>query len=392
MKRILFSSVLVPFGLAFGAGCAVDDSVPSQTSQMANTGTGGDNSGSGGDNTTTTGTAGGMTTTTGAAGVMTVGAGGMTGGTGGMTGAGGTPGTGGGGSTGAGGDMGAGGMTGNLIDDVTGVKNNFDGTPGGTFTFKDSWFITGCAQQAGHDCITIQNCPNPNLPAAQFEDKGSVVNQVFAIGGAMGTTYAVTFKYNGVTEGKFMQGGMWAVPATDVATPGPNQPTVNENGTADDLFYIGGSAVPSNYNVMRIRVLDSTKKEVGRYYMNGYPGNSGAESHRTFLSSYQHTIDVPGKGFVEYHIEDSNCHAIDNCGPGNVIDGTCNAARNIPNEPAVLPTFPAMYTDVSKQATTPPGTPAAVLVPTGSLNPVTGAKQPWHSQLGHLTVTKVVAK
>jgi len=387
-------------GLAIG-GCSADDSAPSQSNVKA--GTGGDDTGAGGD-VDPAGSGGNANPTGGTSGnANPAGTGGMAGamGTGGMAGAMGTGGMAGAMGTGGMGGSGGGGNTcatpAACIDDVAGVKNNFNGTGAGDFVFKDSWFITGCAQQAGHDCVTIPTCPNGTFGNAQFEDKGSVINQTFAIGGEMGKTYAVSFKYNGVSEAKFMSGGAWAVPATDVATAGPaaQKPAVNENGVADDTFYIGGTATVSNYNVMRVRVMDSTKKEVGRYYMNGYDGNSGAESHRTFLMSYAHTIDVPGKGFVEYHIADSNCHAIDNCGPGNVNDGTCNAARNIPNEPAALPaSFPAMYSDVSKQSAAPAtaGNPPPVMVATGSLNPVTGAKQPWHSQLGHLTVTKVVAK
>jgi hypothetical protein len=254
-------------------------------------------------------------------------------------------------------------------------------------TLDDSWFISGCAQQTGSDCITATVCPNQD-PAIEFENKGAVANQTFPLGGVLGVTYAVSFKFNGLAEGKFYQGGEWAVPGTDVATPGGTPPQVNEAGVTDDTFYMGGTAMPSNYAVMRMRVLDSNKNEVARYYMNAYPPNSGAESHRTFLISYAHTIDVPGRGFVEYHLADSNCHMIDNCRPSDYVAGDfpCYAMeRNIPNEPAVLPTFPAMYTDVAS-----PIQPH--LVPTGSLNSVTGAKQPWHSQLSHLTVTKVVAK
>ena len=88
-------------------------------------------------------------------------------------------------------------------------------------------------------------------------------------------------------------------------------------------------------------------------------------------------------GFIEHHLGDANCRTIDNCGPGNVSDTVCDAARNIPNEANVQ--LPAMYTDVSK-----PMQPS--LVPLAAINPVTGAKQPWHSQISHLTVTKVVLK
>ena len=109
-------------------------------------------------------------------------------------------------------------------------------------------------------------------------------------------------------------------------------------------------------------------------------GGSGAESHRTFRLGYSKTIDVVGGGFVEYLIEDSNCHAIDNCGIGDVNDTVCNAAQFIPNEPNAV--LPAQYMDPASQK----------LVPLAVLNSVTGASQPWHAQIGHLTITSVVAK
>jgi hypothetical protein len=385
MKRILLTSVLVPFGLAFGAGCAVDDGTTG-TGNPVNSNSGGDNSmgasgqnsmGTSGDNTS--GASGSSNPAGGQGGMNMQGMGGMNmqgmGGAAGM--AGGVAGAGGEGGAGGGG---VGGCTQADCMDVVSGKSNFG------FGLKDSWFITGCDNKQGHDCVTIPTCPNGGI--ANFEDKGSVANEVFPIGGAMGTTYDVSFKFNGVSEAKYYQGGSWAQPATDVATPGGADPAIDEGGIANNNFYIGGSGVASNYNVMRIRVMDSTGKEVGRYYMNSYPGNSGAESHRTFLLSYAHTIPVPGKGTVEFHLEDSNCHAIDNCGAGNVSDTVCDAARNVPNEPNLV--LPAMYTNVKKQAITPAATPAPVLVPLAELNPVTGAKQPWHSQISHFTVTKVV--
>jgi hypothetical protein len=396
MKRILLAtSVLVPLGFAVANGCAVDDTVPGQTT--GGVATGGDNS-SGASGNNSNGTSGTDNTTGASGSSQTTGMGGsnsaggdMMGNTGGtMMNAGGMAGTMGTGGMGGSGNAGDSCATASYdaqkcIDEVAGGKSNFG------FSWKDSWFITGCAQKAGHDCITIATCPNGNLPDAQFEDKGSVVNEVFPLGGTMDADYLVSFKFNGVAEGKFMTGGSWAVPATDLATMGgPKVATVDEAGIANNTFYIGGTAVPSNYNVMRIRVLDSTKKEIGRYYMNAYDSSSGAESHRTFLMSYAHTIPVKGGGSIEYHIADSNCHAIDNCGAGAVSDTSCDGARNIPNENNV--TLPSMYTDVSKQATTPAATPAPVLVSLASLNPITQAKQPWHSQISHFTITKIVAK
>jgi hypothetical protein len=251
------------------------------------------------------------------------------------------------------------------------------------FQLKDSWFISGCAQQAGHDCIDRPGPVCPNQTAADFEDRGLTTTETFPVGGDIGRAYAVSFKFNGITEGKFLQGGSWAQPDIDVATPGGPEPAVNEAGIANDTFYIGGNATVSLYTLMRMRVLDPNKKELARYYMNAYPPTSGAESHRTFLISYAHTIDVIGGGFVEFHIADSNCYVIDNCGAGGVQDGSCDAPRNIPNEPNVQ--LPAFYND-----STSPTQPHSV--PLAQLNPVTGAKQPWHAQISHFTVTKIVAK
>jgi hypothetical protein len=249
------------------------------------------------------------------------------------------------------------------------------------FLLRDSWFLMGCGVKAGHDCVPFPICQN--LTAPDVEDRGTIYNETFPIGGELGTTYLVSFRFNGIAEGKYYQGGRWARADTDLATAGGAEPVPDDNGVANDTFYIGGTVVPSNCNAMRIRVLDPNKKEIGRYYMNAYPSTSGAESHRTFLLSYAHTIEVIGGGFVEYHHQSAGCHALDNCGPGVISDTECPAPRNIPNEPNVV--LPAMY-DMLAWPTQPH------LVPLASLNAVTGGSQPWHAQISHITVTRVVAK
>jgi hypothetical protein len=198
--------------------------------------------------------------------------------------------------------------------------------------------------------------------------------------------YSVTFTLNGLSEAKVHTGGMWANPTMDVATPIATAPTISEGGVNNNTFYIGGAAMPSTYNVMRLRVLNAAKMEVKRYYMNGFPANQGWESHRVFAIAYTHTIDVPGGGFIEYTTEDSNCRAIDNCGPGNVPDNSCPAPRNIPNEMNVV--LPATYGFVPDAQNRPTTTPRGL----ATMNVVNGAVQPWHSQLNHFTITKVVAK
>jgi hypothetical protein len=262
------------------------------------------------------------------------------------------------------------------IDEVAGKAQSDFGA-----YWKDSWFIMGCPMKDadGHDCRIIPDCPNGD--AEEFEDRGAVANETFPLGGEAGETYAVTFQFNAIAEGKYYQEGSYADPDMEAATPGGPEPSVDEAGLNHGSLYIGGKAVPTDYNVMRLRVLDGSRNEVGRYYMNAFPQSSGAESHRTFLFSYQHTIDVPGQGFVEYRFQDANCKAVDNCGAGTVDDhGPCDTGRSLPNEPDV--TLPAMYTDVAA-----PSQPH--LVPLAELNPQSGAAQPWHAQIGHLTVTRI---
>ena len=268
------------------------------------------------------------------------------------------------------------------IDCLAGsMKSNFG------MYWKDSWFITGCYQKQGADCWALPGtCPG--TPAGGgFEDSGSVARETFPLGGMATmppTMYAVTFTLNGLTEAKVHQGGMFANPNMDVATPMAGNPTISEGGVNNNIFYIGGTAVSSTYNVMRLRVLNAAKTEVGRYYMNAFPANGGWESHRVFAISYTHTIDVPGGGFIEYTTEDSNCRAIDNCGVGSAVtDGACNASRYIPNEPMTTP-LPMTYGFM-------PGSTTNVRT-LASMNVVNGAVQPWHSQLNHFKITKVMQK
>jgi hypothetical protein len=117
------------------------------------------------------------------------------------------------------------------------------------------------------------------------------------------------------------------------------------------------------------------------YYMNSFPDaiNSGWESHRTFLINYTKSIVIVGGGKITYLVQDSNCHAIDNCGAGNVPDDVCPAPRTIPNEPTAM--LPAMYKDPAD----------GKVKATASLNELSNGSvaQPWHSQAGHLTITKI---
>ena len=232
--------------------------------------------------------------------------------------------------------------------------------------WQSSWFLTGCEKKQGIDCVTVPTCPHQGTTA--FEDRGAVTEETFPIGGVKGQHYKVTFTFNGLASAKEYTDG--------TRDQGDAVPANPESATWDS-FYRDGSPVPSNYDSWKLSVLDEAGKELRHYYMNSSPVGRGYESHRTFLLSYTKSIVVVGGGKVTHRIQDSNCHSIDNCGPGNV-DDVCFAPRSLPNEPDVP--VPAMYQDPADHQLKP-------TTELSELNPT--LSQPWHSQLGHLTITSV---
>lgn len=264
-------------------------------------------------------------------------------------------------STGMGGASGMGGMV--TIDQVTGMANdNGD-------AFKNSWMMFPCYAQQAQDCLTNMPgtaCPNQNqtLP---FEQQGLQIDQSFTLGGVAGTMYNVTIQVNGITEAKYYQNGTRA--DGDAAPPNPDNPT------GINMFYTGGDPVNfENYNIYKLTVLDTDQNEIQHYYLNSMPPNTGPnfENHDTFPEGYTAVIPVMGGGTIQYHQADRNCHAVDNCGIGSRSQ-SCSptAGRVIPNEPSVQ--IPASYL----------GTPIE------NFNTLTGATQPYHSQVMHITVTDV---
>ncbi|MEN9579932.1 MAG: hypothetical protein RJA70_2941 [Pseudomonadota bacterium] len=253
------------------------------------------------------------------------------------------------------------------VDCIAGTKNEFG------FALKDSYFLTPCFDPSGVLCNTIASaqprsnpvggCPNQDAP--EFEDVGFAFKEMFSLGGEPGRTYGITIVVNGVTEGKVYEGGK-----RDAGDTPPADPNL-EAGI--DTFYVGGKAVPSHYNVVRMRILQADKTtEVARYYLNSFPDKS-FEKQETFLIGYTKTIDVPGGGFVEYLTQDMNCQDINNCGAGPRKGKEC-IGRNVPNEPNLV--LPATFG----------GRPIA------EINVMTQGMQPWHSQIIHVTVTDVVAR
>lgn len=239
-------------------------------------------------------------------------------------------------------------------------------------SFKNSFMLFPCFAQSGQDCTTIpsgQTCVNQSNGNLPYEDRGLIIKQTFSIGGTVGQMYKVTINVNGIAEAKYYENGKRA--AGDANPPNPDA----IGGT--DTFYTGGRPVDyEGYNVYKLTVKDKDGKEPaggGHYYLNSFPKtNTPYENHRTFPIAFTHDIPVVGGGTVELHAADSNCRAIDNCGPDfrttpcNVQDG-----RKVPNETDL--TIPSQY--MGKNIT--------------EFNLRNGASQPFHSQLIHVRVTKV---
>ncbi len=250
------------------------------------------------------------------------------------------------------------------VNTVLGAASDY-GNPG----WKDSWWVTGCRVKQGHDCITISTCP---AGGADPESKGARTVEKFPVGGTAGKHYKVTFNFNAVSEAKVYTGGKRdvAAEANDVETG------------ISDTFYRDGTSPFSNYNVIKLSVFDEAGKEARHFYMNSFT-KTEFESHRTFLISYTKSIVIVGGGHIEHLVQDSNCHAIDNCGSGPVGEtlAECQAARNLPKEPTTM--LPAKYKDPFDGMIKNTPEIAKGGWPNASL------AQPWHAQAGHLTVTAI---
>jgi hypothetical protein len=275
----------------------------------------------------------------------------------------------GGGASSSGGSEGGSPVT---ISSIFGTPNQFNEV------MMDSFMMFGCYAQAAQDCLTTPGgvCPAPQGTAVPLEQQGLVTHESFQVGGTVGKTYVMTLQANGILEAKYYENGTRFAGDTDPANP--NAP----NGI--DTFYTGGDPVNvENYNVYKITVRNppapgaeaGSGTEVAHYYVNSFPKTAIAyENHETFPISWTHDIPVPGGGVIEYLTEDRNCHAVDNCGPGARSVSCANSTtgrRNVPNEPNLVVPMTYLGQMVS------------------SINTITKASQPYHSQIVHLMVTAV---
>jgi len=224
--------------------------------------------------------------------------------------------------------------------------------------------------------------------------------EYFQLGGVPGQMYVATIHVDAIAEAKYYMSGTCDgsdTPATcqDGRAAGVGAPPAAATNTftsctspdpenCNDTFYIGGEPVNEGaYNVYKITVYNppapgavagegGAGAELQHYYLNSFPKTATPyETDTTYFISYSHEIPVPGGGVIEYHAADSNCRSVDNCGPG-FQSQTCPpngpGARQIPGV-----TIPQTYD----------GNPVS------QINLRTGANQPYHSQVWHITVTNV---
>lgn len=261
------------------------------------------------------------------------------------------------GEAGRGGTAGAGGCAPLLCDPPA---PTIVGQPGDHFVpWGDSWFLTGCKATANGDCGTY---------AAACPSGGTVTRETFPINGTPGQHYKVTFAFNAVVELKQYTSGVRDAGNTDPAELEPSPA---------DTFYRDGVPSDSAHNDWTLTVFDDKGLKGRQYHMNSAPPGLGAETGRTYLVSYRKAIVIVGGGKIVHEIADRDCLAVDNCGPG-LNEASCPSPRNLPNEPNVL--LPKTYEDPEDHELKP-------LSALSVSNPDGG--QPWHSQLGHLTVQSI---
>jgi len=292
------------------------------------------------------------------------------------------------------------------IADIFGKPNNFNEH------VADSFILFPCYANAAQDCITIPNgasCPNQpnaNLKLANgdgnYEDQGVQSHEYFQLGGVVGQMYLATIHVDAISEAKYYENG---------TCDGSDTPSTCDQGRAaglkdppaavtntfvscaaanpsqcNDTWYTGGNAVNAeHYNVYKITVYNPPAagmpmndaggvvgSEVQHYYLNSFPQTATPyEQHSTYFLSYSHSFPVPGGGVLEYKTADQNCHAIDNCGPG-YFTTTCAATGAGPRQ---LPNVTIPQTYMGNQVSV--------------INARTGASQPYHSHVLHLTITDV---
>src|SRR6185503_803947 len=67
-------------------------------------------------------------------------------------------------------------------------------------SWKSSWFLMGCKEKRGQECLTALPAPCSDDNSVPFEDRGATTLETFPIGGVPGQRYKVTFTFNAIAS------------------------------------------------------------------------------------------------------------------------------------------------------------------------------------------------
>jgi hypothetical protein len=134
--------------------------------------------------------------------------------------------------------------------------------------------------------------------------------------------------------------------------------------------------------VWELAVFDELGQPARRYYMNAFPPDRDLQSNGVFRLSYTKSIVVVGGGNVTHRVQVPRCEVRDNCSLAGEEGCFGSPSYYLPNEPTDLE-LPSMYLDPVEQVLKP------TIELSGWARHVGAAQQPWHANLGHLTITSV---
>ena len=143
-------------------------------------------------------------------------------------------------------------------------------------------------------------CNNASLP---FDQRGAFLKGTIPIGGSNGTTYAVQVRVFGAATTRCYEGGQLA-------------PVNTVSGTQN--LYVGGEPTDSTWTSFELHVYDKDANPTNVYYLNALPHDDetagvACETYSTQQLFNEITLELPGAGYVEWIVHDTDCVMDTNC-------------------------------------------------------------------------------